>query len=77
MRENDDLLEIWEDSIENFLNFTTKWCGIHKESNTYLTLKENILTMQDLAEWIDVFRGDLDEIEYVTEVFMEKKRSAA
>lgn len=77
MTEYDWLLDEWEDSIENFMLWTENICGIEKDSDTYLTLKENVTNMDQLSMWIDSFRGDLDEIEYVTELYLNKKRSAA
>lgn len=77
MEEFEQLLEEWEDSVENFMKWIVSHCGIERDSDTYKVIKENIVTMEDLALFVDVFRGDLDEIPYVTEMFMEKKRSAA
>lgn len=76
MDEFDRLLTEWEDSTENFLAFTKECCGIHKDSELYQTLKQEIKTKSDLDLFIDLFDGNIDGIEYTTELFMEKKRSA-
>lgn len=73
MDEDDYLLDGWEASVENFLLWIEKVCRVEKDSITYYTLKENVVNMNELLRWIDFFRGNIDEIEFITVLYMKNK----
>lgn len=73
MDEDDYLLDEWGASVENFLLWIEKVCKVEKDSITYYTLKENVVNMNELLHWINFFRGNIDEIEFITVLYMKNK----
>jgi hypothetical protein len=70
--EYDYLLMNWDRNVSNFKSWLQIVCGIKKESGLFQLIDEEIQSENDLQMWIQVWDGDLDEIETVTDLYMSR-----
>ncbi|RXZ78068.1 hypothetical protein EBB07_28865 [Paenibacillaceae bacterium] len=66
----DQLLEEWEQSRENFLDFMIHVCGLPVDSKTYKDLDRTINNIEDIKKWGEFFDGDIENITATTESFL-------
>lgn len=72
-----DLLEMWEDGVFYFRLWLERIAGIPIDSDTYKYLKDEIINMECLNQFIEVFDGNIDNIEMTAKLYQSRYENTA